>query len=164
MKHREEAAAGGGNGGASAVTVAGAVRENLERQVEERRRQALAVAQLVGALKSRIDEVSGELARSQEENRALRENIARLEGEYDALVASSRRLYEGFTGLLKAVEDVSGAQVGIDQRIEAVLASSDFGVGIGEQADITPARVGSLIDEAIKSPALQAPAFQSATR
>lgn len=165
MQHREGTEAGGGGAGkASAVTVAGAVRENLERQVEERRRQAVAVAQLVGTLKTRIIELLGDVSRCNEENQSLRAEIERIQAEYDVLLASHRRLYDGFTSLLKAVEDTTGAQVGIDQRIEAVLLSSEVGMDLGAPADVTPARMGNLIEQAILTPARQAPALQTSQR
>lgn len=156
MQAQEQAPSGAdGRAAASAVTIAGAVRQKLESVVEDRRRQSLAVAQMAGVMKGRIQELSEELGRAQEENRSLREELARLGREYDALVANQHRLYEGFTSLLRAIDDATSAQVGIDQRLEAVLLSSDIGLSLGAPGDVTSARVGNFIGEAIGAPALQ---------
>lgn len=84
-------------------------------------------------LASELKQARSELAEVMLENDTLKKN-------HVVLMQNQRRLYLGFVSLLKSVEDACGAEIGVDQRIEATLLSSDIGSLLGETVDVSTAK------------------------
>jgi hypothetical protein len=108
----------------------------LGRTIEEHQAQAEAVAKVVTDLRRRLAQTGGL--------------------QHEVLTMNHRRLYQGFTDMLKAIEEVCGARIGISQRLDAVILSSEVGVSLGKPQDVTSARMGSFVQEAVAAPARSA--------
>jgi septal ring factor EnvC (AmiA/AmiB activator) len=130
----------------TAVSLADGAIRGLEDAVEARRRQAEAVRALVADLRDTKATLTADLMRTKDDLVRSNDENQRLEERHMMLLANHRRLFTGFNRLLKAVEDMTGVQVGIDQRIEAALLASDIGMNLGETIDVTPERIPQFIE------------------
>lgn len=125
------------------------LRSQLERESDaERRRHAEALA----AERAAHDRA---MAMERESSRAIAEELrltrrrlaaalAEVEGlraAQDSMVQNQRRLHLGFVSLLKAVEQSCGETVALDQRIDAMLLSSEVGGFLDEEPDLRTARM-----------------------
>jgi len=148
-------------GRSSPLTVAETVRQNLVKAAEERRKQAAAIVSLVGAQKERIRvlteelgrareaagrvrELAEELAESRDEAFSLAERLSAKEQEHDVLLSNQHRLYDGFVSLLRAVDEMSGAQGNIDEMLEAMIVDSNAALGLGADEGTSPSDVGGM--------------------
>ena len=129
-----------GESGKHAGSLAESAKLGLSAMVENRRRQ-------VDAWVRRFEELKGIIVALRQELAGTRRELAEVVLENDTLkknhvvlMQNQRRLYLGFVSLLKSVEDTCGAEVGIDQRIEAALLSADMGNVLGDPADVSTAK------------------------
>jgi len=167
-------------GRASPLSVAETVRLNLVKAAEERRKQAAAIVSLVGAQKERIRvlteelvrareaagrvrELAEELAESRDEAFSLAERLSAKEQEHDTLLSNQHRLYDGFVSLLRAVDEMSGAQGNIDEMLEAMILDSnaalgldaDTGADLGDVTADAPVELGAAASDQADQPSDQ---------
>jgi len=126
-------------------TVADALAER-DRIVEEVRGASARIAAELKQSRAQLSEVTLE-------NETLKKN-------HVVLMQNQRRLYLAFVSLLKSVEDSCGAEIGVDQRIEATLLSSDIGGFLGEAEDLSTAKAREFLSLAGGN---QFPSFQTET-
>lgn len=123
--------------GKNAPSLAESASMALQSMVEKRRRQEEAWMRRYEELSAIIQGLRNELGASRRElTEVLHENDM-LKKNSVILMQNHRRLYLGFVSLLKAVEDACGADVAVDQRIEATLLSADMGSLLGQPADVS---------------------------
>lgn len=126
--------------GKAADSLAENARLSLVSLVEQRRRRDERLANVIASQNDGLRRLQEELRRTRREmSEVILENET-LKKNHVVLMQNHRRLYLGFVSLLKSVEDACGAEIGVDQRIEATLLSSDIGNVLGDHADIATAK------------------------
>lgn len=126
--------------GARAGSLAEAAKTSLVTMVENRRKEREAVLREAAAYRDAIRSLKDELAAARRDGAAAIAENDGLRKAHSVLAQNHRRLYLGFVTLLKSVEEACGAEIGVDQRIEATLLSSDIGNVIGEHSDVSTAK------------------------
>jgi hypothetical protein len=101
----------------------------LAEMMEERRRQAEAMLAEIGALRENLRNSEIARLRADDENRHLSLRVADLERQLKHVHANFLRLSEGYSNMVRVVEDTHSASLALDQRIENMVLHNDIGLG-----------------------------------